>query len=748
MKKVLLLGFAAMLGTIAMAQRSGKELKGDKYFLKYSFENAIEKYAAVDNLSFIGKRNLAESYKNTNQWGLSEQVYASFVNGNEATTEDVFNYASVLRSNGKYGESDSWMSKLQAKAPNDTRAKNFVNNASELSSLQKDEGRYKITHLAVNTESQDFGTNYYKDKVVFASSREGTKSIRRNHNWNGLPFLDLYVVNKDTDQLTPPEQFSKRLNNKMHEGPASFTKDGNLIAFTCNNYKGKSEDGTVKLKIFFSEMVEGDWGKETPFKLNNDEYSVGHPWLSQDGSTMYFSSDMPGGKGGVDIYKIHKTDGSWGEPQNITGINTEGNELFPFYQEDEELLFFSSNGHLGLGGLDVFVSEDTGDGIYTKILNVGVPLNSRWDDFGLIVDESMKKGYFSSNRDGGKGNDDIYSFELLKPFTFGVILKGTVKDKEGNILPGTIVNLYDTSGSVVDSITTGDDGAYTFNVERDQDYSIGGKKDKYFDGANTTTSKTDKDEVIIDLELEKDPGLSLYALITDKKTGEPLENVSIKLVDNFTGSKKLFTTGDIGGFRSPLADKKLQDRGSYNLELSKEGYFPKTFTYNILFDKEGQYDVHAGLVGGLSLAPEVKDIKDLVQINDINFDLNKYKIRPDAAIELDKIVSVMNEYPNMVVELGAHTDCRGSKKYNESLSDKRAKASAAYIKKNIVKPERIYGKGYGESRLLNNCACEGRLKSDCDEDTHATNRRTEFRIISVGKDGVEVQSGSTDSFDK
>jgi outer membrane protein OmpA-like peptidoglycan-associated protein len=244
--------------------------------------------------------------------------------------------------------------------------------------------------------------------------------------------------------------------------------------------------------------------------------------------------------------------------------------------------------------------------------------------------------------------------------------------------------------------------------------------------------------------LEKDPGLSLFALITDKKTGKPLDQVKVYLVDNMTGQSKQIVTPPTGDFREALFGKKLNDRGSYNLVLQKEGYFSKTVTYNTVFDRPGQYDVQSVL--DLGMDPEVKDLAEMIQINPINFDLNKFNIRADAAKELDKIVEVMNKYPNLVVELGSHTDCRASKAYNMKLSDKRAKASAEYIKKKITNPARIYGKGYGESRLLNGCECEGTVKSDCSEEEHEKNRRTEFKVISTGDDKLKVNNTSTDSF--
>ena len=220
---------------------------------------------------------------------------------------------------------------------------------------------------------------------------------------------------------------------------------------------------------------------------------------------------------------------------------------------------------------------------------------------------------------------------------------------------------------------------------------------------------------------------------------------SYSLTDKMTDISLKFLTSKNGDFSKPLTDKKLNDRGSYNISLEREGYFTKTATYNTEFNHEGRYNLHEKL--DLSMDEAVEDLSKMIEINPINFDLDKYNIRPDAAIELDKIVEVMTKYPNLVIELGAHTDCRGSKLYNEKLSDRRAKASAKYIKEKISNPDRIYGKGYGEYRLLNDCACEGRVKSDCSEEQHAENRRTEFKVISSdSKD--EIKSTSTDSFDK
>jgi outer membrane protein OmpA-like peptidoglycan-associated protein len=732
-----------------VAQKSGKEIKGDKYFERYSFAAAIEKYVEVDGLTIEGKRRLAESYRNTNQISKAKSAYEAFVNTSDATANDIFNYASILRLNGNYDESIVYLNKFKDKAPNDKRAISYVSNSDQLSNLHKDEGRYKINVLDVNTDNQDFGPAYFKQQIVFASTRGGASSVKRSYNWNNLPFLDLYASDVDNGQLKEPKQLNKSLNAKLHDGPASFNAEGTLMAFTRNDPKTKSADGTVKLQLYFATIDDkGKWGKEEAFKLNNSEYSCGHPCLSADGKVMYFASDMPGGIGGVDIYRIaKKDDGTWGEAVNLgDAVNTEGDEMFPFYQEEQGILFYASNGHIGLGGLDIYISPDLGDGEFAKVLNAGTPMNTRYDDFALIVDEKMSKGYFTSNRDGGKGDDDIYSFELLKPFNFGKQIIGTALDKEGNILANVKVDLFDDAGAVLQTVTTTEDGKYKFVVEPDKTFKLLGVKEKYFDGENTVSSTSTEFEIVADVILEKDPGLSLYALVTDKKTGKPLEAVKLIIVDNFTGEKVEISTPETGDYRKGLTDKKINDKGSYNFTLIREGYLTKTLTYNEHFVKPGQYDVHVKLDFGMD--PEVKDLSEMVQINPINFDYNKYNIRKDAAIELDKIVEIMNKYPNMVIELGSHTDCRGTAKYNETLSDKRAKSSAAYIKERIINPERIYGKGYGENKIINGCACEGKNQPVFTEEQHAVNRRTEFKVISTGNDKVKVTNTSTDSFDK
>lgn len=724
--------------------------KAEKDFAAYDYDDAIVRFEKIENINIDDQRSLAKSYAMLNNSIKAEENYAKLVSMQGHTAEDVYAYAQSLLENQKYDEAKKQIEIFEALAPSDKRALEYGQAGNFIEKIKSINNVTKIKNLDINTDQQDFGTAFYKDDIVYSSSKKRKGLVARKWLGNNLSYLDMFIAKKEIGktELTNTKKFKK--NKKYHEGPASFNDDGTFMAFTRNDYKNESQQGTVTLEICTATLTNGKWSKPNIVSFNTPNYSYGHPTLTPDGKTMYFASDMPGGKGGVDIYKTELIGDVWSKPQNLNSINTEANEMFPFYHRDG-ILFFASNGHPGLGGLDVFATKLTDLMSTGAVRNVGYPLNGNKDDFALIVDKEQKTGYLSSNREGGKGDDDIYSVEFTKPFKFGKTIKGESKDKEGNILANTIVNLYDSKENVIASKITTDNGAYSFEVENLGTYQLNGNKEKYFEGKNTAIIIEEKDVTIADVILEKDPGLALLMMVVDAKTNQSLEGVKIKMTDLYTGAVFLDDlTPATGGILKPLADNKLNDKIGYKIELEKDGYFPKTVNFNEIISKPGIINVANALKGGLSLDKEVKDIRDLVVINDIRFDVNKFNIRPDAALELDKVVEVMNKYPDMVVELGAHTDCRASKKYNETLSDKRAKASAAYIKKSIIRPERIFGKGYGENVLLNGCACEGTVKSSCTEEEHQKNRRTEFRIISMGvsSNKVDVKNNSTNSFDK
>lgn len=648
MKKIIIpivLFISVSLNAIGQ-EKSRHELKGDKLAFKYCFDKAITSYNRAKQLTPDGQHHLADAYYQLNKDSAAEIAYAKVISANNnIVPEDYLNYANVLKANGKYNEAFVNMDKFAGLKPTDLRAKDYMAHKADLPVLLQDDGKYKLVNLMLNTSDQDFGASYFKTSIVFASTRAKVKMIKRTSNWNGKPFLDMYIAEISNNELKDPKIFDKGLNRKLHDGPASFNKEGNYVAFTRNNYRDKSKDKVVELQIYFSTCVNEKWSKPVPFIFNNELYSTGHPCLTADGNTMYFTSDMPGGFGGADIYKTTKiTNGEWQKPENLGNkVNTEGDETFSFIEEVSGKLFFVSDGRFGLGGTDIFIANLNGN-TFENSVNAGTPLNTRYDDFAAIADGKTNKGYFSSNRTGGIGDDDLYSVDFLKGITTDKKLKGIAKDAKGDEVPNAFITLQDDKGKVIDTVTTANNAAYSFTVSTNKKFKLIGKKEGYTDGENQANTMSEDLVVVSDVVLLK------KEIIAKSKTIEP----------------KIIEGADLG---------------------------------------------------------------KIVEFKAIYFDLDKFMIRSDAEVELNMIIKIMNEYPTMVIELGSHTDCRETKAYNQILSDKRAKASVDYIRKSITKPSRITGKGYGESKLINNCACEGKVVSTCTEEDHQKNRRTEFIVI-------------------
>lgn len=648
MKKLyipILLFICISLGAVAQ-DKSSQELQGDKYAFIFSYTEAIESYNRAKQLTTEGQRMLAEAYRNMNLNIESEAAYAKLIGSGDAGVlpEDYFNYAKVLEGNGNYDLALENMDKFNALKPTDLRAKNYVANKSQLDKWMKDDGKYKVQHLTINTDADDFGTCYYTDKIVFSSSRSTPKMIKRTDNWHDMPYLDMYVASVEDGQLKDPEIFDKRLDSKLHDGPASFTSDGLFMAFSTNNFQNKIKDKAVQLEIYFSTYKDGEWSKQEPFFLNSPDYSVAQPFLTSGGKVMYFVSDMPGGYGGADIYRITKDAlAGWGMPENLgEKINTEGDEMFPFFEEKKATMFFSSNGRFGLGGLDVFMCASNGSE-FGRVYNAGTPINTRYDDFALVTDSTRSKGYFSSNRAEGSGSDDIYSVDIFR-IEIGKKLEGIAKDKNGVAVPSTFITLLDDKDHMVDTATTKSDGAFVFLVDSDKNYKLAAVKADYNDG---------------------------FTMVN-------------------TSGTEFIVTADVILLQKELVKETLKEQIKVGADLGKI----------------------------LKFNPDR-----------IFFDLNKFDIRADAKEELAYIIKVMNDHPTMVVESRSYTDCRASDKYNQKLSEKRAKACADYIKKRITNPERITSKGYGETGLMNACACEGKVLSDCTDAEHQKNRRAEFIIV-------------------
>jgi outer membrane protein OmpA-like peptidoglycan-associated protein/tetratricopeptide (TPR) repeat protein len=729
--------------------QAGKLKKADAYYEKLSYSYAVDLYeeligSEVDSPKLLAK--IAMCYYYMGNMEKAESYFTSMINTDMAVKDDYFFYAQALKQNGKYAESDQWMSKFNQLASNDIRGLSYINNTSYLDKIEKQGIHFEIKNLNCNSSVADFGAYPSVDgkNVYFISARRKPVMIQYEWTWNETQYLDVYESNVDSQkELDNISILNKDINTRFHEGPLCFSPDGKYVYYTRNNIsKGKQrkdKKGIQNLQLFRATIDSlGNWKNEETLPFNSKDFSVGHPTISSDGSLLYFVSDMPGGFGGADLYKAAiNIDGSLGNAENMGALfNTEGQEMFPWINNKGEL-FFASNGHIGLGGLDVFVMSLDKNGGFEKLINVGKPVNSQNDDFAFTMNKDNVTGYFSSNRTEGKGDDDIYSYVLTKPFQKQLIVQGIVKDETtGEILLGATVKLINSEGEVISTVTTDNLGSFLFDLEPEEEYSIAvSGVEKYNDNQRSVSTKNlDAETTELDgnIALSKEVSLSLYCLVTDSKSALPLEEVKITITNNDDQNEfinRLTTkTGDI---EKELLDKKVSDQLSYTIRLEKPGYLSKVVTFNYTILQMGRINVHETLDLTMDKIDIGLDLTSIIDINPIYFDLGKYTIRADAAIELNKIVKVMNENPAMEIELGSHTDCRGSIASNEKLSDNRAKASANYIKERITNPERINGKGYGETQLKVDCPCEGTVKSTCSEDEHQKNRRTEFVIIKM-----------------
>jgi outer membrane protein OmpA-like peptidoglycan-associated protein len=699
----LIVSFVFLLSFSAYAQKEDKILKkANKAYSNYAYSQAIECLNQVDGYRPEVMRKKAMSYIHLHQTEAAEPILYKLVTSSGFQPEDLYQYAYVLRANEKYRESEEWMKKYGELKKDDTRAQLYLRAKGNFARLKKENKNFKVYNLEMNSTYSDFAPALCGNQVVFASSRpREIDPIRRRWNQSGQPFLDLYIADRAADnRLTNSKPIAGKVNGKYHEGPVTFNEAGDFMIITRNSPAGRNEDGVVRLQLFASHLIDGDWQKPEPLPFNNEAYSVGHASLSKDGKTLYFASNMPGGLGGVDIYKAKvNDDGTYGDPVNLGNrINTEGDEMFPFAHASGELLFFSSNGRVGLGGQDVFLAQLKKDQSVGKVMNLGAPINSSSDDFGLVLSEDQSNGYFSSNRKGGKGSDDVYGFDLAKAFSFGRIIRGTIMDTKGKPLADAEVRLFDLRTGQEEVVHSDEDGFYSFVVEENKSFNLRGQKESYFDANATTSTHITEEFVEVNLKLVKDPGISIYAQITDKFSGKPLAKVKMVMKDLITGENEEVITTASGDYFKPLIGRKLEDKGSYRFVLKRVGYLNKTVDYNAVFKSLGKYEVHKVIDLSMTPAQPGDDMLERLQLNPIHLEKTETDISAEHAVQLDKIVAVLNDNPRLTIQIRVHTDVFGSAQTNQRITEKQAQVIAAYLAERITNPERVTSKGLGESQ--------------------------------------------------
>lgn len=699
-------------------------VKANLYYYNKAYSEAIPYYekalvSAPTDKTILS--NLGDCYRLTNNTAGQLKCYGALVNMGSAEPAQELYYGQALVENGEPEKAKPYFEKYSA----DPRGRELASSLDKWGSYKKNADAYSLTSAPYNSSESDFCAVKYRGDVVFASTRNKTVWIKKQQAWTNGNYIGLYTT--AGNDYAKPKLFMTDLESRFNDGPICFTKDFTTVFITRNNARKEERavDGTFKLKLLEATLDQNGFNRVKLMPFNNKNYNYAHPSVSPDGYTLYFASDMPGGKGGMDIYVCKKdSNGVWSAPENLgEPVNTAGNEVFPFIAANGAF-YFSSNGHDGMGGLDIYEAKMT-NGKPVKVYDMGEPINSKDDDFGFYLNDDNKTGFISSNRKNGGLDDDIYQLQINRDVKRGKEAIVVVKDKE-NSTPLDSVKLVING----DTVLTNPKGEYVLALEDDKEYRIQTMKKDYFLEEDTiVTAQVFEDSFTKEIVIEKDPKLFLRALITDAKTNELLEGVSIKLTDIAASSEvDTYTTSSSGDYFKQLYGKRIGDKLTYLIRLEKPGYLERTVIFSHTIDKAGEINMNQSLNLSLGKVEVGMDLAKMIDIKPIYFDLGKSDIRKDAAEELDKIVQVMMEYPNMFIELGSHTDCRSSAESNLKLSSARAKASADYIIKKGINKMRIAGKGYGESKLLNNCACEGKVKSDCPEEEHMKNRRTEFLI--------------------
>lgn len=762
-----------------------------------------DKLAALLKLGF--------SYKQVRDGANAERVYREALQANPTLSgEDnkaYLYYAQSLANNGKYEESQKFYERYKQSSGTADVSKFYGKINQTLPDASNSTSKYIVEYLNINSNRPEFSPMYYKSGIVYCSGKGAASKLLSEKKG---PFLDLYYINdlsslnavsedghvlKTTktpgekflghdyysrstandsktlnyfaDNLPKPqskakvieptpesEQFSKSLNTKYHEGPATFSKDFSKIIFTRNNFnegaQGKSEDNVTKLKLYTAESNNGVWGEAVELPFNSNEYSAGHPALTKDGKLLYFVSDMPGGSGATDLYVSENKNGKWTAPKNLGNlVNTKGSEMFPFVDENGNL-YFSSDGLPGKGYLDIFFIEIKNGLPVGKAMNLGEPFNSPNDDFGIITDGERKEGYFSSDRKKGD-DDDIYRFRRESILYNCRELTLIVFDSESKkALDNAEVELVRKNGISEKKFTNKDgnikfcmneSAEYTFKIQKSGHlintvgYSTIGESDNNpsrievplskipeissipatLPSLSTTPEKVEVSPILPGSSVKKpvNGGSILKGIVKTEVEKRPIEGVMVILRNACDNTSQSAVTGPDGVYSF-----EMEDGCDYILEVAKDGYGK-----NVNKIKK----IKKGKVKEISQDLSLFKEGDVVTIDNIYYDSGKSSIRKDAARELDKLAATLLKYPEMVIEIGSHTDSRGESAENQALSEKRAEAAVEYISHKGVDRNRMLAKGYGESDLVNECG-DG---VSCTEAEHQKNRRTTVKIIKV-----------------
>jgi len=819
--------------------------KADKLYRDLGFQASLRAYQSLSRREKKSEKvlsRIANSHRLNHNTEEAEYWYAKFIN-NTDKPKHLLHYAQVLQSNGKCEDAVRWYNEYKEVASKkDLKNRTFNVNCEE--SAFVDHTDVEIYNVEpINTKHLDFSPIPFNDGLVFTSTRGRDQMTKNTDKWTNDNYTDLfYTEMNENGSFTKPVPFIGDVNGKYHDGTASFNEAQSVMVFTRNNLKGKSNNDLIDLKIYSADSDDEYWASSEELPFNSNEFSTCHPSLTSDGRTLYFTSNRPGGYGGMDIYVSNFEGGDWGMPKNLgPTVNSSGNEIFPFVSETGDL-YYSSNGHSGLGGLDIYKAtkanpDDEDSWVYRE--NMGKPFNSKKDDFGFYINKEQTMGYLSSSRKGGAGKDDIYSWKYktgtpdseaaFANRSICVYEEGTDKRVEKASVIVTERAMDDSTGTnngdmiltlkplnennkeyvlgitkpggeenaSIKNFWTNDKGIFSYaKVQRNKQYDVVVEKNGFITKNITVNSMELWENNEYCIPIAKRNCMALNGVVKNKDYNMAMPNAKVKILDKCTGEETETITGEDGAF-----DYCLKCGCEYRIRATKSGFDED---YEFINTVEIECDANESLTALLELGtrkttvvtsepsttpappppPPVAMVPvvtyetvityqpvttvqpvttyvpanqlnganlnehflgnpnanfeegQLITLNDVYYDFDKFNIRADASTDLERVVKLMQTYPSMSISLESHTDARGNNAYNKNLSNNRAKSARKHIISRGIDASRITAKGFGETSLKNKCA-DG---VKCSEQEHQQNRRTEVRITRFDEPGVDVQN--------
>ncbi len=760
--------FLFIVKTPCFPQTSTNLKKADELYQRLNYSAALELYENTEP-SLAVMEHMANSYRLNHDTENAEKWYARIV----AETTDPLNYlhyAHALQSNGNLERAKEFYLKYSeaTTSPSDDRGRYMATAIDRLA--MTDNGEVLVKNASkVNSEKLDFSPVFYGNGIVFASTRTPEKILGSNKdNWTGDGYSNLYFAEYQVDgSLSKPMEFSAGLASKYHEGPLAFFPEGEEMLFTKNISRKVEEGGKERFLKIAKAVKEGrQWLRAGEIDLGDGNWNDAHPSLSADGKHLYFASDRPGGYGGMDLYVVRYSSGTYSFPINLgPEINTPGNEVFPFIYADGTL-YFASDGWGGFGGLDIFHSQPDAEGFWQQAANLGLPINSKKDDFGYVLDVTGTNGFFTSAREGGMGKDDIYQFTLPAPQsnTISHLPNTTVcilDEMTGERIAGASISVFSktTDGSfigyekdyMVKLVASGTAGSYDRQRIEPDPFGYGnvingiyetnknGQTDLYLDHsktyllvakmpdyelANIQFSPSSNEECF---SLKPSNCINLAGKVSSKQHQQTIAGAAVTLINLCTGKQEDTASDEFGNYSFCL------QRGcDFIVKAAKTDFVEENALVSTINAADGAVnrDLQLTPAIGNSLASSTAPADlfaegVLIELENIYYDYGQSDIRPDAAKELDEVAQFLSRHPTLSVELRSHTDSRGDDDFNRALSLKRAETTVAYLVQKGINESRLTAIGLGEDQLLNNCD-DG---IECPDAAHQVNRRTEIKLI-------------------